>query len=84
MYLFLFSLQVEELSKDDSNGKEGLIVFYFEEKTEKLCLGRRNSDFLITISSQHNTFQTMNSVRLNSLKFEISKVYTFRLHMYSD
>ena len=38
MYLFLFSLQVQELSKDDSNGKEGLIVFfiYFEEKTEKL------------------------------------------------
>ena len=35
MYLFLFSLQVQELSKDDSNGKEGLIVFfiYFEEKT---------------------------------------------------
>jgi len=32
MYLFLFSLQVEELSKDDSNGKEGLIFFLILKK----------------------------------------------------
>ena len=55
MYLFLFSLQVQELSKDDSNGKEGLIVFLFILK-KKL----RNSDFLITISSQHNVVYLSN------------------------